>query len=383
MKTFPEQSILVDSPKEVDVVAIEEELMQLWSHASEVPADGQAAPVIRACSLNLIVITEDDSQVPPLGDLVGAVTVEHPSRIFLVVADRRSAGPSFEAWVSSRCFLPAPGEKQVCCEQINLIARGTEGNKIPSLVTSLLVSDVPTVLLWMARVSRDDALLRSLVGICDHALMNSSTERFPQQAFAAWQELLQGQSGHAAFGDLAWTQLTGWRTIVAQVFHPIEMRSNLLTLDTVTIEYSSATAPTHSGLSQSLLLAGWLAHRLRWTVIYRLQRAASGEYGAKFRLAEQAVTIRIIPVPVRTDRPDGIESITFHTSSGTIVAFQATGSKNFVRVVQEGGGVARDEMLISLKDESEAELVAGELEVLHRDRPYEETLAALNSLFME
>jgi hypothetical protein len=129
---------LLDAPKEVDVTAIEKELTQLWKQAAEDTASGDA-PVVRACSLNLVIFTEGADRASGLEEIVSQITVDHPSRIFLISANRDAARPNMEAWVSARCSLPAPGGKQVCCEEINLVVSGTDANKVPSIVKPDLI----------------------------------------------------------------------------------------------------------------------------------------------------------------------------------------------------------------------------------------------------
>ncbi|MBM2846304.1 MAG: Glucose-6-P dehydrogenase subunit [Bacteroidetes bacterium] len=102
-----QQTVLLGAPREVDVVAIERELMRLWKHASDdVGEDGSSSPVVRACSMNLVVVTDTEEAATEIGDLVGEVTLDHPSRIFLITADRRSGTPLLDAWISARCSLP-------------------------------------------------------------------------------------------------------------------------------------------------------------------------------------------------------------------------------------------------------------------------------------
>ncbi|HET6271984.1 MAG TPA: glucose-6-phosphate dehydrogenase assembly protein OpcA [Bacteroidota bacterium] len=369
-----QQTVLLDAPREVDVVAIERELMRLWKRASDdVGEDGSSSPVVRACSMNLVVVTDTEAAAAEIGDLVGDVTLDHPSRIFLITADRRSGTPVLDAWISARCSLPVPGGKQVCCEQINLTARGTEANKIPSIVTSLLVSDVPTVLLWKHRVDLHDAVLRSLIQVADRLLIDSSEDSAPGTSLVAWGQLLESH-GAAAFGDLAWTHLSQWRALLAQVFQPLEGRKHLPFLESVQIGYSTSTTPRHSGLSQSLLLVGWLARSLRWIQMHPLQD--TGNLTAKFRLDEQAITVTLSAVPPRANLPGGIGSIALHGSDGFNVIHEMTERNDCIRIRQSGSVGT----VLPHTHKTEAELVSLALDDLHRDQMYEGSLATLVKL---
>ena len=78
--TPDQQTQLLGEPKEVDVIAIERELVTLWKDASEGGnGDGSYAPVMRACSLNFIVVTEEEHEIDELANMAGDVTLEHPA----------------------------------------------------------------------------------------------------------------------------------------------------------------------------------------------------------------------------------------------------------------------------------------------------------------
>ena len=371
-------SVLLDDPREVDISKIEQELTLLWKTASE-GADGASSPVVRACSLNLLFVTDTVAMLEEAGDLIGEVTVEHPSRTFLIVADRRKGTPSIETWISARCSLPVPGGKQVCCEQINLIAAGTDANRIPSIVTALLVPDVPTVLLWNSRVQREDGLLRALIRITDRVLIDSSSDEAPLEMFQAWKAYFRGEERHTTFGDLGWTHLTPWRTALAYVVQPMEVRKLLTGLDSVTIEYSSTVKPRHSGLSQSFLLAAWFAQRLRWTLIHPLRTIGAGAFSSKLRLGEQAITVSIVPAGAREGKPGAIESVRLHSADGNAVTIRANDDTCFA-LTREIGGEVRDERIPAARHTSESMIIAEELEVLQRDEHYEAALTTLHSL---
>lgn len=375
MKT-DDQSILLDDPKEVDVVAIERELSLLWKDGTGSAGGGASAPEVRACSLNFIVVTEDRSEAEAIADLVGEVTVEHPSRIFLVSAKRSSATTSMEAWISARCSLPVPGGKQVCCEQITLVGRGTDTQKIPSIITSLLVPDVPVVLLWKAIVDKSDTILQALVHICDRALIDSSEDLAPQAALGAWETFMRQERDHATFGDLAWTHLIELRSLIAQTFQPLKIRQHLATIEAVTVTYSSTHQPWHSGLSQALLLTGWLALKLEWILIHPLRQSGAGEYSAKLRLGDQAITVYLVPTASAPDFPGCIESVSIHSIGGLDVMLQTFADRGEIRVSTRIGDESQERVAL-VRDQTEAQLTSRELEMLERDTLYEQSLEKL------
>ncbi len=374
------QSVLLDAPKGVDVVAIERELTQLWKQAAS--EDESSSPVVRACSLNFILVTEDQSGVDALADMVGEVTLEHPARIFLVVAERGSPVPAFEAWISARCSLPVPGGKQVCCEQITLNARGTDAGKIPSVITSLLVPDVPVVVLWMAKVDLNDSVLQSLVHIADRVMIDSSADMTPRGALEAWQQCINQSADKVSFGDLAWTHLCEWRAHLADAFQPSGLRSHLLELNTVNVKYSSTSHPKHSGLSQAFLLTGWLAWKLNWVLVHSFRHNGAGENSCKFRLNDQAINVTLALDDPHPGVPGGIESVSLKSNAGLDLILQIT-DHTYIEVLASIHGEGGGKKLALRKGQTEAQLLAQELEVLQRDVPYEDSLRSLIAMFSE
>ncbi len=375
--TAEQHTQLLAEPKEVDVVAIERELTRLWKDASEGAADSLSAPVVRACALNFVVVTEHEEDAEALELMVGDVTIEHPARIFLIVANHRNSTPKLDAWISARCSLPIPGGKQVCCEQITLTVQGTETAKIPSIVTSLLVPDVPSVLLWKSDVNEQDIVLRALTDVVNRVLIDSSENAVPEQTLRAWGTYMKAADLHVTFGDLAWTHLTPWRSVVANAFNPQSMRPLLKHIDAVTVEYSTTVVPRHSGLSQALLFVSWLAERLQWSVAKHIQPATTGGYTATLQQEGRSINVRIVPVPPREGYPGGIESVTLGMQGDASVKVSATEHPHCVALARRSEHGVSEELLTVMTDRTEAMLVAQELEVVSRDAGYEATLRKL------
>lgn len=371
-----EQTELLAEPREVDVVAIERELTGLWKEASEADPESQATPVVRACALNLIVVADSEKCIEEMEGMVGDVTAEHPARLFLIAANRNAEKPRLDAWISARCSVPVPGGKQVCCEQINLTAHGSEAKKIPSIVTSLLVSDVPGVLLWKSRVASEDPILGGLAHVLDRVVIDSSEEFPSPSTLAEWYAFIEGHRGRTIFGDLAWTHLTPWRSVIANAFNPKDMRPLLDDIRSVQILYSSTSDPKHTGLSQALLLVAWLASKLDWRKDGSLESA-----GDKFTCSFSGRKIRadILPTEARPGKPGGIESVSLQ-AGGKNLLFAATTHEHCMQFRVKESGTEKEEMLTAMNDQTEAMLVSQELEVLTRDKGYETVLRTLAAL---
>lgn len=374
--TRPESSILLDDPREVDVVAIERELALLWKSATDDGASESSSPVTRACSLNFIVMSETNAGFHALAEVIGEVTLVHPARTFLIGADRRSQRPSLQAFISARCSLPVPGGKQVCCEQININAAGTDVARIPSIIISLLVPDVPTVLLWKGNMDRSDAVLTSLLDIADKALIDSSEHENPGEALMVLETLIREFRGRTTFSDLAWGHCAAWRSVVAQTFQPAERRSLLKSISAIHVGYSVSEPPAHSGKSQAMFMIGWLASRLQWEMTRPFAPDASGDDKATFHMGDRNMNASIMKSGDRTDRTGKLESLVVQFVGGGEAKLERSTTPNCMRVTVNPGQHS-DESREFLKEDSEEDLLVDELGELSTDPVYDASLAML------
>src|ERR1044072_4361401 len=187
----------------INVAAIEKELTALWKQASE-DEDGGA---VRASILNLIVYVPDPAQSSEVDDIMMAITASHPCRMILITADREASDSTLTAQVTSRCALPTPTSKQVCCEQVTITASEDHLDEVPSAAVPLLISDLPVYLWWRA-VPRgtDKELFGRLVEISDRVIIDSSQFNDPRNDLSSMAAALGGAEQWAALSDLNWAR---------------------------------------------------------------------------------------------------------------------------------------------------------------------------------
>jgi glucose-6-phosphate dehydrogenase assembly protein OpcA len=267
----------------VDVRAIERELATLWKSASETADPGGAGAVTRACVMNLVVLTGDSRERDEAAGTIADLTASHPSRaIVLEVGPEAPAVPAggapgggvgdgarpavagsdvLESWISAHCHRPGPSSPQVCCEQITLRAGGSARRHAPPTVASLLVPDLPVFLWCPGDPPFGDPLFERLAAMADRVLVDSERCADPRAGLAALVERAAVPSG-TAFQDLNWERLLDLREYIAQFFDPIELREYAGAIDRIEIAHATAAGGT-ANPAQALLLAGWLASRLR------------------------------------------------------------------------------------------------------------------------
>jgi len=126
------------------------ELSNLWVSLGAQHGD-ESAGVLRACAMTLIVLAEADEDANTVGETLAALMRDHPSRA-VVVRVSNSEAPSLDARVFAQCWMPLGQRRQICCEQIEILASNGSLADVPPVVLPLQAADLP-VILW-ARAAR-------------------------------------------------------------------------------------------------------------------------------------------------------------------------------------------------------------------------------------
>jgi len=224
------------------------ELSELWVTFGK-QEGGESTGVLRACAMTLVVVADASENAADVGETLATLMRDHPSRAIVVrVAD--SDQPQLEARVFAQCWMPLGQRRQICCEQIEITSSNVSLADVPAVVLPLVVADLP-VILW-SRIPRLFAspALNKLSGIATKTIVDGAAFSDPS---AALRQFAQSATSGLILGDLAWTRLTRWRELIAQVFENPHYSSNLSQIASVTISHSGA-APSAS----ALYLAAWI-----------------------------------------------------------------------------------------------------------------------------
>jgi len=375
------QASNVPLAKGIDTVRLEKELNAMWAEMSA-PEDGakeeaatQAAGVVRACVLNLVVYAEGADARAEVDELLGAVVERHPCRAIVLAAERGATEARLEAFVSTRCQLSTRGAKRICGEQITVEAAGSAVETASTAVAPLLVPDVPVFLWWKDIPHYDDKLFARLAGMADRVVIDSASFDEPHEDLLQLARLLEG--GRLRLSDLNWGRLTSWRSLVAGFWDVADYRASLAQIERVVIEYDPPDH-AHTQLAPKALLAlGWLASCLGWEV-------AEGDSGiseaqARFRLSGGGREVEaVLTATGDVAGHDGwLTSLTISTAAGDefyVELLHEEGKlRTGARLKDVGHTVGR---VLGFEARSEGERLSGELDILSRDEVYERAVAS-------
>lgn len=340
-----------------DIKAIERDLSELWRDDRP-----QKRALTRACVINLLVYDEiGDSG---LAETIIDITKHHPGRVLLMRTRPNSLTDSLQAEVSSVCqFLPSKG-KQICSEQVTVVAEGAAVLRLAATVRPLLVSDLPVVLWWRG-VPADIEPFAGLVEASDKVVIDTGYLPRP----TAYLPVIADMVGSRVFSDLTWSRLTGLRSHIAGLYDLPDLGVYVWDISRVVIEYPAETSDRELPAPQPLFLLGWLAYRLGWSApeflrphIFRMWyegREISAEFIASSGMTGDDLRITL----TMTDHTGWQEArLAVARTAQTIETKLETPTICWLRDIAK------------YERPSEAVLLVRELELLGRDTTYENVL---------
>jgi hypothetical protein len=167
----------------------------------------------------------------------------HPSRTMLLFPEPDSGTDGIDAEVFVECFTMPGLEQLVSTEVIHLHLRGGRVRAPASIVTPLLLHDLPVFLRWRGLPVFGDAPFEQLVDVVDRLIVDSTEWPGLPAPYAQLAEVFD----RAAVSDIAWARTERWRRQLATMWPGIA--------DVRELRVTGTAAQAH-------LLAGWLRSRL-------------------------------------------------------------------------------------------------------------------------
>ncbi|MEO8218033.1 MAG: glucose-6-phosphate dehydrogenase assembly protein OpcA [Acidobacteriota bacterium] len=238
----------------VDSASIEKSLSELWRNQSE---DDDHA-VTRAALWNVIAHTGTAADRTSATETLGRTSAEVPQRT-IIIQSSSDAPAELTSWISANCHLVG-GERQVCSEEVSIVAGGHRVQHVPSLVNALLIPDMPVAAWWVGDLpSGQDEYVVSLFEPADLFLYDSV--RFDSiDDLRLVEKLSLGTDTLPA--DLNWIRLEDWRLATATIFDPPSMRAQLRAIRSVRIVAAGSGTGYFGERIEPLLYAAWLSRQL-------------------------------------------------------------------------------------------------------------------------
>jgi glucose-6-phosphate dehydrogenase assembly protein OpcA len=375
--------------KTLDVEIVEQELAALWQGstgearsdellAGELRADDETA-LLRARAANLLVFVSEDKALAEVHDLLQELTAAHPSRVLTMLGENDKPDRDIEMYVSAFSQKDKrAGPKRLCCEEVTLKAQGSFVAELPSAALPLLVSDLPTFLWWRCVVDSGQKVFSNLLHASDRLIVDSAGFAKPVAELLAINKIFQQHyDSPVGISDLNWARLTSWRGLLADFYDVAEYRTALEGIDNVCISYVAPEADETAMAPQALLMAGWLASRLQWTMLDK--PAIRDNELTIFEVNTQRgeiITVELQRMREAAIKPGRLARVELQSSADGS-GFKVERSDDRQRVLTEanlGSNVQRGRVL-PVRNRSTAQLLSREMEILCNDQIYQEALS--------
>jgi glucose-6-phosphate dehydrogenase assembly protein OpcA len=179
-------------------------------------------------------------------DTLAGLAERHPSRTILLLPEP-DAEDGLEAQVSLHPFTLPGLEQNVCSEIIELRLRGRRTLAPASIVSPLLIADLPAFLRWRGRPPFGEQAFEQLIEVADRLIVDSTEWPDLPADYAPLAEVFD----RVAVSDIAWARTSRWRVQLASLWPEIAAVERI---------------HVHGTAAQANLLAGWLRSRLGRTI---------------------------------------------------------------------------------------------------------------------
>ena len=214
-----------------------------------------AAPLLRTSVMTHIAWVPEEWAEQAKGTLSG-LAERHPSRTILLFPCPDEPEDVLEGEVDFRCFVRGGHEKEICSEVISVRLCGKRAAAPASVVTPLLVTDLPAFLRWRGPLPFGAQELEQMVGVVDRLVLDSREWTDVRADFSRLPTLFD----RVAVSDIAWARTIPWRAGVAALWPDVA---------------EAAVVRVAGPEPEALLLQGWLSTRLRHEV--ELEHEPAGE----------------------------------------------------------------------------------------------------------
>jgi glucose-6-phosphate dehydrogenase assembly protein OpcA len=362
-------------PIRVDVESIESELANLWMKAAEGSLPGITAPVARVILSNLLVYASSEQEANEAASDITRIAADHPTRSVIADAQPGEPGHELEADVSMLCNITERG-RRLCGEEIRLHSHGLT-TKALGTIMPVLSPDLPIYLWTPGEMVADDEVLRKLVHISDHWIIDS-------RRFSDWPKSMQlaislgpKHEPPVVLHDFAWMSLSQWRELVAQHFDSLPAREYLRGISSLHITYRDQGSGRPS--VESAMIAGWLIRQLGWQSP-EVVKGTDGTWTVVTTSDGREITIRLIP---SSESMLAIGEITIDSDlDGRHATFRSahTGPSDEVSIESSAPDLPGVRQTVRLSTEEESDLLSRALDSPGKDVLYDRILPVLESL---
>lgn len=298
----------------LDTGRIHDELNRMWAslggppHAGQTPGEQVASThlgggdLMRSNTLNLIAVADNELAARVITQSVSQLKDYLPSRAIVFITDTEvERAHTWTVDLRLNESTETGTDNILRFETIMISAHPKVSGYLASVVSPLLISELPTYLWWPNGDFMGKPFFDDLSHIADRLIVDSALLGNDAGTVSQLRQLVD-EPDDPVVGDFTWARLQPWRQLVAQFFDPAETRHCLDEVTDITVEYAEHRSDNSSGFAAALIIIGWLASRLGWEVTETLERRRKGGWSVPLRSVSDDgkahdVLVRLIPDP--------------------------------------------------------------------------------------
>lgn len=384
----------------IETSTIHDELNAMWSesHPPRIVSGpygeqvdtphAYGSDVMRANTLNLVAAAPSLEIAEMIMSTVSQLKDFLPSRTIIVINDPALTRP--KTWhVDLQINETSTGDDTpgILFETITFWTDQSSAGALSSVVSPLLISELPTFLWWPSGEFIDNAIFEDLALIADRLVFDSARLGNDAHAVADYRTLIDEETDPLV-GDFTWLRLAPWRQLVAQFFDPADTHKSLRNIDTVSIAYAQERRDRGSGFAAALLICGWLGSRLGWEVIEPLEPRKAGGWTAFMAATDESGRAREINIRLTPDATPGakfslrsVEILTNHDTTGRFL-IQRNDQDDLITSSETSFSPYVSRMVYSRRH-STVEMLGEELQRFGPDRIFEDAIRLATRLLPE
>lgn len=385
----------------LDTGAIHDKLAQLWAdlgtHYHAENASGEmvavssvgAGGVMRANTLNLLAVARTAPDAKLITDSVARLRDFLPSRTIILLTQRRgdeeSESRGFEVRLELKEQQRDGDRPKPHFETITIDASTDDADSLSSLVSPLLVAELPDILWWPGGDFSRNPLFLDLDRIVDRVIVDSAQLGRDVAGVASLRALIDTDEANAPIvGDFTWLRLAPWRQLIAQFFDPADVQESLETIEEVVISYADTRSDGSSGFASALLTVGWLASRLGWNIVDPLERRRAGGWSAPLRAKSggrgREISLRLLPdkSPYARFSLRKVQIVAGGHAPGTFIVERS--DEEDMITSSETATIPRVSRMVYARRPTDEQMLAQELQRFGHDSIFEDALAFATKL---
>ncbi|PCI74879.1 hypothetical protein COB21_06280 [Candidatus Aerophobetes bacterium] len=284
------------------VADIEKTLEEIWQSF-------QGTNKMRASLFNLVIFTEKNKRSLYLDKIAHKVIEKFPSRIIFIQIDDENKENKIQTTVS--LINAGKDNSDIVCDLIDILAPKKLAEKVPFIVLSHLLPDLPIYFLYGSNIDTKETIFSQIEPLSEKVIVDSEAA-LKITSFAKI-TLDYHKKQKAKIADLNWERIHSFRTLFATIFKSQEDLAHLKTTEEIHLKYNNAknTYFEHHHIQASYFQA-WISVCLGWTITSI--KGKNGIFTFDYKSSKGSPRITLSPCKMENVLPGRICSVHLKTA---------------------------------------------------------------------